>query len=162
MLRRWWRDCARSDCRKSPLGRASDRIQTHPRRRPPVRNRIEPRCPRHPRPVKHFPRWRNQPPARFRQDCRVETEMFQTVGKPVLRKEARAKVTGTSKYVDDFSLPGMLHGVTVRSPVARGRIRNIDFPPGIPWDEFTIVTAADIPGENCVALIVDDQPYLAS
>jgi CO/xanthine dehydrogenase Mo-binding subunit len=88
--------------------------------------------------------------------------MFQTVGKPVLRKEARAKVTGTSKYVDDFSLPGMLHGVTVRSPIARGRIRNIEFPPGIPWDEFTIVTAADIPGENCVALIVDDQPYLAA
>jgi CO/xanthine dehydrogenase Mo-binding subunit len=88
--------------------------------------------------------------------------MFQTVGKPVLRKEGRAKVTGASKYVDDFSLPGMLHGVTVRSHVARGRIRNIEFPPGIPWDEFTIVTARDIPGENCVALIVDDQPYLAA
>src|ERR1700729_3600942 len=88
--------------------------------------------------------------------------MFQTVGKPVLRKEVRAKVTGASKYVDDFSLPSMLHGVTVRSPIARGRIRNIEFPPGIPWDEFTIVTAADIPGENCVALIVDDQPYLAA
>jgi len=88
--------------------------------------------------------------------------MFQTVGKPVLRKEAHAKVTGASKYVDDFSLPGMLHGVTVRSPIARGRIRNIAFPPGIPWDEFTIVTASDIPGENCVALIVDDQPCLAS
>jgi CO/xanthine dehydrogenase Mo-binding subunit len=88
--------------------------------------------------------------------------MFQTVGKPVLRKEARAKVTGASKYVDDFSLPGMLHGVTVRSPIARGRIRNIEFPPDIPWDEFTIVTAQDIPDKNCVALIVDDQPYLAS
>jgi len=88
--------------------------------------------------------------------------MFQNVGKPVLRKEARAKVTGASKYVDDFSLPGMLHGVTVRSRVARGRIRNIVFPPGVPWEEFTIVTAQDIPGKNCVALIVDDQPYLAS
>jgi CO/xanthine dehydrogenase Mo-binding subunit len=88
--------------------------------------------------------------------------MFQTVGKPVLRKEGRDKVTGASKYVDDLSFPGMLHGATVRSPVARGRIRNIEFPPGIPWDEFTIVTAADIPGENCVALIVDDQPYLAA
>jgi CO/xanthine dehydrogenase Mo-binding subunit len=88
--------------------------------------------------------------------------MFQTVGKPVLRKEAHAKVTGAAKYVDDFSLPGMLYGVTVRSPVARGRIRNIEFLPGIPWDEFIIVTAKDIPGENCVALIVDDQPYLAA
>ncbi len=88
--------------------------------------------------------------------------MFQTVGKPVLRKEGRDKVTGASKYVDDLSFPGMLHGATVRSPVPRGRIRDIEFPPGIPWDEFTIVTARDIPGENCVALIFNDQPYLAA
>ncbi len=55
----------------------------------------------------------------------------------------------------------MLHGVTVRSDVARGRILDIEFDPAIPWDEFTIVTAADIPGKNRVALILDDQPYLA-
>jgi CO/xanthine dehydrogenase Mo-binding subunit len=55
----------------------------------------------------------------------------------------------------------MLHGVTVRSTVPRGRILGIDFDPAIPWDEFTIVTAADVPGKNRVALIVHDQPYLA-
>jgi len=87
--------------------------------------------------------------------------MFQVVGKPVPRKEGREKVTGEAKYVDDLSFPGMLHGATVRSQVAHGRIHGIEFPPGIPWDEFTIVTANDIPGENWVALIVDDQPYLA-
>src|SRR5205085_10551092 len=76
-----------------------------------------------------------------------------------------------------------LHGVTVRSSIARGRIKSISFdqPPAsstplgmpsrgprpaggsdfIPWDEFTIVTAKDIPGENYVALILNDQPYLA-
>jgi CO/xanthine dehydrogenase Mo-binding subunit len=89
-------------------------------------------------------------------------KMFQVVGKPVPRKEGREKVTGEAKYVDDLSFPGMLHGATVRSPVAHGRIHGIEFPPGIPWDEFTIVTANDIPGENWVALIVDDQPYLAA
>ena len=31
----------------------------------------------------------------------------------------------------------------------------------VPWDEFTVVTAADIPGANRIALILDDQPYLA-
>src|SRR5258706_4451813 len=56
----------------------------------------------------------------------------------------------------------MVHGVTVRSPLPRGRIRNIEFSGDLPWHEFTIVTAKDIPGENCVALIVDDQPYLAA
>ena len=87
--------------------------------------------------------------------------MLQSVGQPVPRKEGREKVTGEAKYVDDLSFPGMLYGATVRSPVAHGRIRGIEFPPGLAWDEFTIVTAKDIPGENCVALIVDDQPYLA-
>src|SRR2546430_12223675 len=84
------------------------------------------------------------------------------VGTPVPRKEGRDKVTGKALYVDDKVLPGMLHGATVRTPCARGRIRNISFLPEIPWDEFTIVTAKDIPGQNVVALIVDDQPYLAA
>src|SRR5260370_33461463 len=82
------------------------------------------------------------------------------VGTSVPRKEGRNKVTGKAIYVDDHVLPGMLHGVTVPTPRARGRIRNISFAPEIPWDEFTIVTAKDIPGQNVVALIVDDQPYL--
>src|SRR2546422_9470086 len=106
------------------------------------------------------------------------------VGKPIPRKEGRKKVTGQALYVDDLRFDGMLHGVTVRSSIARGRIKSISFdqPPAsttpsglpasgprsaggsdrnIPWDEFTIVTAKDIPGENYVALILNDQPYLA-
>ena len=85
-----------------------------------------------------------------------------TIGRPVPRKEGREKVTGRALYVDDIVFPGMLHGVTVRSPSARGRIRGIHFEGAIPWKEFTIVTAKNIPGENCVALIVDDQPCLAA
>ncbi|HEV3467717.1 MAG TPA: xanthine dehydrogenase family protein molybdopterin-binding subunit [Pyrinomonadaceae bacterium] len=83
------------------------------------------------------------------------------VGRPVPRKEGRAKVTGAALYVDDLSPQGLLHGVTVRSRVPRGRIKEIVFEPGIPWDEFIVVTARDIPGENAVALILLDQPYLA-
>jgi len=84
------------------------------------------------------------------------------IGRSVPRKEARQKVTGRARYVDDLTLPGMLHGATVRSAVPRGILRDIDFAPGFPWDEFTIVTADDVPGTNRVALIVDDQPYLAT
>ena len=83
------------------------------------------------------------------------------IGFSVPRREALGKVMGQSLYVDDLKLPGMLHGVTVRSPIARGRIRNTLYDPRISWDEFTIVTAADIPGRNRIALIVDDQPCLA-
>ncbi len=77
------------------------------------------------------------------------------------RREGRAKVTGQARYLDDLTMPGMLYGATVRSAVPRGRIVEIDYGPGIPWDEVTIVTADDVPGRNRVALIVDDQPYLA-
>jgi len=84
------------------------------------------------------------------------------VGKSVPRKEGRDKVTGRSQYVDDMVLPNMLFGATVRSQTPRGRIKTITFAPGIAWDEFVIVSAKDIPGKNCIALIGDDQPCLAS
>jgi CO/xanthine dehydrogenase Mo-binding subunit len=84
------------------------------------------------------------------------------VGAPVPRKEGRDKVTGTARYVDDMVLPGMLYGATVRSTIARGRIRKISYGPGIPWEEFVTITAKDIPGKNCIALILDDQPCLAA
>jgi CO/xanthine dehydrogenase Mo-binding subunit len=85
----------------------------------------------------------------------------QIIGQSVLRKEGRDKVTGATRYVDDLTFPDMLFGATVRSPIARGRIRSIEFTGNIPWHEFTIVTAKDIPGANCTALILDDQPCLA-
>ena len=83
------------------------------------------------------------------------------IGKSAPRTEGRKKVTGAALYVDDISFPEMIHGTTVRSAVARGRIKNISFAGDIPWNEFTVVTAKDIPGENYVALILNDQPYLA-
>jgi len=83
------------------------------------------------------------------------------VGASVPRKEGRDKVTGRSQYIDDITLPGILHGATVRSSIPRGKIRGISFGSGVSWDEFVIVSAKDIPGQNCVALIADDQPCLA-
>jgi CO/xanthine dehydrogenase Mo-binding subunit len=82
-------------------------------------------------------------------------------GTAVPRKEAEAKLTGAARYVDDVTMPGMLHGATVRSHVPRGRITSITFDPAVPWDEIVVVTAKDIPGENVVHLILDDQPALA-
>ena len=80
---------------------------------------------------------------------------------PVPRKEGRDKVTGRAQYIDDITLPGMLYGATVRSSIPRGKITRITFGPEIAWNEFVIVSARDIPGKNCVALISDDQPCLA-
>ena len=84
------------------------------------------------------------------------------VGKAALRKEGVAKVCGRAQYIDDLAMAGMLHGATVRSSIARGRILGIEFGEGIPWDEFVIVTATDIRGENEIALINHDWPCLAA
>jgi len=84
------------------------------------------------------------------------------IGKSAPRKEGGEKVTGRARYVDDLTFPGMIYGATVRSAVPRGRIRGIYFEGDIPWKEFTVVTAKDIPGKNCVTLLIEDQPCLAS
>lgn len=82
------------------------------------------------------------------------------IGTSALRLEGRAKLTGATLYTDDLKIDGLLHGVTVRSTVARGRITAIRFAEDIPWHEFVIVSARDIPGRNVVAHLIQDQPCL--
>ena len=48
------------------------------------------------------------------------------VGTSHIRKDARAKVTGKTRYTDDYSMPGMLTAQYVRSPIAHGLVKNID------------------------------------
>jgi CO/xanthine dehydrogenase Mo-binding subunit len=85
----------------------------------------------------------------------------QIVGQSPLRKEGANKVLGRAQYIDDITLPGMWFGATVRSTIPHGRISSITFDPGIPWHEFTIVSAADIPGENTIVHLTKDHPCLA-
>src|SRR5438093_11219865 len=48
------------------------------------------------------------------------------VGSDVHRIEGQAKVTGRLEFVDNVELPGMLHGMILRSQVAHGEIKRID------------------------------------
>src|SRR5438477_7695824 len=84
------------------------------------------------------------------------------VGRSIPKLEAFEKVTGRACYLDDLVVPGVLHGRTVRSTIPRGRIRKIELDRSFDWSGFTIVDHRDIPGENLVALIEDDQPLLAA
>ena len=83
------------------------------------------------------------------------------VGTSVRRKDGLGKATGRARYVDDFVLPGMLYGRTIRSTIPRGRIRDIRL--AFDTEGFTIVDYRDVPegGLNIVSLIEDDQPFLA-
>ncbi|HEY0673940.1 MAG TPA: xanthine dehydrogenase family protein molybdopterin-binding subunit [Longimicrobiales bacterium] len=80
-----------------------------------------------------------------------------SVGTNVLRKDGLDKVAGRAHYVDDLTFPDMLYGRTVRSTIARGRLRDVRVAsvPGL-----TIVDHRDIPGTNIVELIELDQPCL--
>lgn len=78
------------------------------------------------------------------------------------RREGLLKLTGREPYIDDLWIPGCLWGMTVRSPVARGSIREVRFGLGINWSELVIVDHRDIPAANEVALIEHDQPILAA
>jgi CO/xanthine dehydrogenase Mo-binding subunit len=89
------------------------------------------------------------------------------IGERPPRSEGREKVTGAARYIDDVPFTDGVHGATVRSPAARGRITRLELLPGVPWDEIVVVTAADLKeladrgGKNTIALIEYDQPALA-
>jgi 4-hydroxybenzoyl-CoA reductase subunit alpha len=73
---------------------------------------------------------------------------FQWIGKPLPRKDALIKATGSAKFTNDVFLPNMLHGRILRSPYPHARIRNIETDkakrlPGVK----AVITGYDTPGE---------------
>ena len=51
---------------------------------------------------------------------------FTTVGTDLDRVDGLAKASGRAKYAYDMTFPGMLQGMVLRSPVARGRLAALD------------------------------------
>ena len=69
-----------------------------------------------------------------------------TVGRSVPRYELADKLTGSAQYSADIALPGMLHGVIVRSPHPHADVLSVDVSaalalPGV----YAVVTPADAP-----------------
>jgi CO/xanthine dehydrogenase Mo-binding subunit len=89
-----------------------------------------------------------------------DSSSLAAVGSSPPRRDGFDKVTGRARYLDDLRFPGQLWGRTIRSTVPRGRLQSITFDPSFDWTGITTVTAKDIPGENVINLIVDDQPCL--
>ena len=52
---------------------------------------------------------------------------YRLIGKRLPRVDAKDKVTGKALYTDDMSLPGMLCGTILRSPLPHAKIAAIDF-----------------------------------
>ncbi|MEK6769465.1 MAG: selenium-dependent xanthine dehydrogenase [Gemmatimonadota bacterium] len=81
------------------------------------------------------------------------------VGSSLARYRAGENTLGDRPYVDDMTVPGMLHGAVVLSPHPRARVKRIDTSraralPGV----GAVATAADVPGERWYGLIYGDWP----
>ncbi len=88
-----------------------------------------------------------------------ETGIGRAAASP-LRTEGPAKLSGTAQYTDDLVFPGAWYGHTIRSTEAHARLLGIEFDPAFDWSRVVVLTAKDIPGDNLVSLIRDDQPVL--
>jgi CO/xanthine dehydrogenase Mo-binding subunit len=77
-----------------------------------------------------------------------------------VRREGPAKLTGEAKYADDLVFPGAWYGATIRSTEPHARLLAIELDEAFDWKRVVVVTADDIPGDNIVSLIDDDQPVL--
>lgn len=55
-----------------------------------------------------------------------DPKTYKVVGQPVLRPEVPLKVTGRHPYVQDFTIPGMLHGRVIHPPAAGARLLTVD------------------------------------
>jgi CO/xanthine dehydrogenase Mo-binding subunit len=77
------------------------------------------------------------------------------------RPDARAKVTGSTRYVADLALPGMLHAAVAVSRLASAKLSGLELGAARAVEGVeAVLTAADIPGENLVGVIFPDQPLL--
>ncbi len=77
------------------------------------------------------------------------------ISKSIKKTDSNEKISGSATYVADIKLDGMLHAVSLRSSIAKGKIKEIKFPE-IPKDYY-IVSHKDIPGKNIVKIIFEDQ-----
>lgn len=78
------------------------------------------------------------------------------------RNDAFAKVTGTAKYTDDYSMPHMLHAAPLHAPIACAKVKHIDYSGALQSNGVVrVITASDIPGAVYFGQIIQDYPTLA-
>ena len=86
---------------------------------------------------------------------------LRVVGHPRRRVDARAKVTGQTRFADDISLPRMAYCKLLRSPHPHARIRSIDVSrasahPGV----YLVLTGKDLPIEYGILPVSQDEQAL--
>src|ERR1035441_8584261 len=80
------------------------------------------------------------------------------IGQGVARFEDPRLIQGGGRYTDDIKLPGLVHGVVLRSPHAHARIKSLDIAaakaaPGV----LAVLTSADVKAAGYGDLPVPDR-----
>jgi len=91
------------------------------------------------------------------------TKPGQIIGRSPSRVDARQKVTGDTRFLPDLDHADVLHAAPVYARVSHARLKGID-PTSVNTDpDFVgLFTAKDIPGDNQVGVIIEDQPLLVT
>src|SRR6266481_9522559 len=88
-------------------------------------------------------------------------DKLRVIGVARRRVDARAKVTGQTRFADDISLPRMAHCKLLRSPHPHARIRSIDISraaahPGV----YLVLTGKHVPIEYGILPVSQDEQAL--
>jgi 4-hydroxybenzoyl-CoA reductase subunit alpha len=100
-------------------------------------------------------------PERPVEDSRAKQHDLRVIGVPRRRVDARAKVTGQTRFADDIVLPRLAHCKLLRSPHPHARIRRIDASralahPGV----YLVLTGKDLPIEYGILPVSQDEQAL--
>ena len=83
------------------------------------------------------------------------------IGENIPRIDAKDKILGTGKYVDDMKVEGMLYGSALRTKYPRALVKSIDISEALKHPEVeAVLTAEDIPGKRFIGHIAKDWPAL--
>jgi len=84
---------------------------------------------------------------------------MKNISESVKKKDHDIKTSGKAKYIADIKFEGMYYGKVVRSTISKGKIKEISLP-NIP-ENYYIVDANDIPGENALKVVNSEQPIFS-
>src|SRR5664279_6287587 len=87
---------------------------------------------------------------------------YSVIGKSIAMVDAAGKTTGSGKYADDFSLPGMLIGRILHSPYPHAVIKRIDTSRARALEGVVaLVTGEDAPNQYGILPVGHDETALA-
>ncbi|SKA97720.1 CO or xanthine dehydrogenase, Mo-binding subunit [Caloramator quimbayensis] len=85
--------------------------------------------------------------------------MGRDIALSIRRDDAIAKISGEAKYTCDVKFENMLYGKTLRSKIARGKIKSIKYP-SLP-EGYYIVDKDDVPKPNKLKILKSDMSVFA-